>query len=237
MLAVGGFVGAIAGVLSGLIVARTAGLAQLVVSIAIVQLVQAFANKAVWMTGGSDGLSSIQPRPIFGVFEFDLYGKTAYLLSLFVLAVTFLVLRRIVRSPFGLLCRADKEDRLRTAAIGAAYYPALVKMYSISGVVAGLGGALAAMTAGVVGLDSVSFERSASALVTLAFGGTGTLFGAMLGASVLGIFEHLVSVSNPFHWLILMGLLLIAVVLFFPGGLQQVFTSYVTAPKRSRSKP
>ncbi len=223
MLAVGALAGGIAGALSGAVIVRVSGLAQLVLSIAIVQLVQAFANKAVSLTGGSDGLSGIEPAPIAGIFQFDLYERTAYVLALFLLIVTFLVLRRIVRSPFGLLCRAIKQDRLRTAAIGGAAYPALVKMYVISGLVAGLSGALAAMTAGVVGLDSVSFERSASALVMLALGGTGTLFGALLGTTVFQIFEHFISAANPFHWLILVGLLLISVVLFLPGGLQSAF--------------
>jgi branched-chain amino acid transport system permease protein len=224
MLVAGAGAGAAAGIVSGAIIARVSGLAQLVLSIAIVQLSQAFANKADWITGGSDGLSGIEPAPIAGLFPFDLYERAAFWLSVAVLVVTFLVLKRIVRSPFGLLCQAIREDPLRVSAIGASAYPALVKMYAISGFVAGLGGALSAMTAGVVGLDSVSFERSASTLVMLALGGTGTLYGALIGTGVFEIFEHFVSASNPFHWLIFLGLLLIGVVLFLPRGLQSLFT-------------
>lgn len=236
MLIIGALAGGVAGVLSGAIITRVSNLAQLVLSIAIVQLIQAFANKADWLTGGSDGLSGIEPAPVVGLFPFDLYEKTAYLLSLSVLLVTFLVLRRIVRSPFGLLCQAIKQDPLRVAALGGAAYPALVKMYFISGFVAGLGGALAAMTTGVVGLDSVSFDRSASALVMLALGGTGTLFGGLLGSTVFEIFEHLVSAANPFHWLILVGLLLIVVVLFLPQGLQSAFVRRKTLLNRMGPK-
>jgi branched-chain amino acid transport system permease protein len=191
-------------------------------SIAIIQLAQAFANKAASITGGSDGLSGIDPAPIAGLFAFDLYGHAAYGLSLGVLIAVFLFLRRLVRSPFGLFCRAIKEDPLRVAAIGGKAYPALVKMYAISGSVAGLGGALSALTAGVVALDSLSFERSANALIMLALGGTGTLFGALIGTSVFEIFEHFVSAANPFHWMIFLGLLLIAVVLVLPKGLQSI---------------
>lgn len=223
MLAVGAFAGMGAGIVSGAVIARVSGLAQLVLSIAIVQFLQAAANKASWLTGGSDGLSGIDPAPIASLFEFDLYDHSAFFLSLTVLTVTFLLLRRLVRSPFGLLCRAIKDDPLRVAAIGASTYPALVKMYAISGAVAGLGGALAAITTGVVGLDSLSFERSASALVMLALGGTGTLFGGLLGTGVYEMVEHSVSAANPFHWLIFIGALLIAVVLFLPRGLQSAF--------------
>ncbi len=236
MLAIGALAGGIAGAISGAVITRVSGLAQLVISIAIVELAQAFANKAAWLTGGSDGLSGIEPLPVAGLFPFDLYERTAYLLSLTVLLAVFLILRRIVRSPFGLLCRAIKQDRLRAEAIGAAVYPALVKMYVISGLVAGLGGALAAMTAGVTGLDSVSFERSASALIMLALGGVGTLFGALLGTAVFQIFEHLVSAANPFHWLILMGLLLIVVMLFLPHGLQSAFQRVAASRNASGSQ-
>jgi branched-chain amino acid transport system permease protein len=223
MLAAGAFAGMISGAVSGAVIVRVSGLAQLVLSIAIIQLLQAAANKASWLTGGSDGLSGIDPAPIAGLFAFDLYGRAAFILSLTLLILVFLILRRLVRSPFGLLCRAIKDDPLRAAAIGARAYPALVKMYAVSGAVAGLGGALAAITTGVVGLDSVSFERSASALVMLALGGTGTLFGALLGTGVYELVEHFVSAANPFHWLVFIGALLIAVVLFLPRGLQSAF--------------
>jgi branched-chain amino acid transport system permease protein len=103
--------------------------------------------------------------------------------------------------------------------IGAEVYPRLVIMYAVSGAVAGVGGALNAMTAGVVGLDSVSFERSAEVLVMLVLGGAGNLWGALFGSVVFQIFEHIVSATNPFHWMTLVGLLLIAIVLFAPRGL------------------
>jgi branched-chain amino acid transport system permease protein len=233
LLAVGAVAGALAGAVSGALIVRYAGLPQLVLSIAIVQLTYALANKASSVTGGSDGLSGIAPTPVLGLFEFDLWGRTGYLLGLVTLLVTFVVLSLIVRSPFGLLCRGIKEDPLRVEAMGASIYPALVKMYAISGAVAGLGGALAAVTVGVVGLDSVSFERSAEGLVMLVLGGTGTLYGALIGTVVFQLFEHIVSAANPFHWLTLVGLLLIAVVLFLPSGLQGL-GSVVTRMLRRR---
>ena len=222
LVLVGATAGAFAGLVSGALIARFNGLPQLVLSIALVQLVYALANKASSLTGGSDGLSGIAPAPVLGLFAFDLYGRTAYLFGLAVLVLVFVLLTRLVRSPFGLLCRGIREDPLRIHAMGARVYPALVKMYAISGAVAGVGGALAAITTGVVGLDSVSFERSAEALVMLVVGGTGTLTGALIGTLVFQAFEHVVSAANPFHWMTLVGLLLIGVVLFLPSGLQGI---------------
>lgn len=234
LLAVGTLAGGAAGLLSGVVVLRAAGLPQLVLSIAVVQLAAALANKASGVTGGSDGLSGISPRALFGRFEFDLYGQTGYVLACALLAVVFGLLRLLVRSPFGLLCRAIREDEVRVRAMGARIRPALVAMYGISGLVAGLGGGLSAITTGVVGLDSLSFERSATALVMLVFGGAGSLSGALIGTGVFQVFEHVVSAANPFHWLTIMGLLLVAVVLFLPGGLQGIATGLPRLWRRRR---
>ena len=92
-------------------------------------------------------------------------------------------------------------------------------MYGFSGAVAGIGGAVMAINTGVVGLDSVSFERSAEALVMLVVGGAGSLWGAFFGSLVFQFFEHYASAANPFHWMTMMGALLIAIVLFAPRGL------------------
>lgn len=220
LIAAGAAAGSLAGFVFGLIVLQTTGLAQLVLSIALVQLTHEAANKASGITGGSDGMIGITPSRLLGVFSFDFYGRTAYLFGLALLLIAFAVLRRIVRSPFGLLCRGIMEDRVRIGAMGAFSFPALLKMYAISGAVAGAGGALVAITTGVVGLDSVSFEWSAEALVMLVLGGASSLYGALVGTVVFMAFEHLVSAASPFHWLIIVGALLIAVVLFLPEGLR-----------------
>ena len=177
LLMVGMLAGVATGIPSGLLVGRFRGLQQLVLSIAFGELVAALANKLTPWTGGSDGLSGITPAPVFGVFDFDLYGRTPYWLSVGTLAVIMAALAAFVRSPFSLTCEAIRDDDLRARMIGLAVYPRLVAMYAVSGAVAGAGGALSAITTGVVGLDSVSFERSAEVLVMLVLGGAGCLWG------------------------------------------------------------
>lgn len=219
MLAIGAVAGMVAGALSSLVILRGHGLSQLVLSIAVVQLAHEGANKLSAWTGGSDGLSGIMPSPLFGLFRFDLWGRTAYVMAVVLLILVFLGVRMVARSPFGMLCRGIKQDPLRVRAMGAPVYATLVQMYIISGAVAGLGGALSAIASKVVGLDSLSFNLSAEALVMLVLGGAGNLFGAMIGTLVFVWFEDLVSAINPFHWLTIVGALLICVVLFAPKGL------------------
>ena len=219
MTIVGLAAGAVAGLVSGFVILRAHGLAQLVLSIAVIHLFHEAANKASGWTGGSDGLSAIMPDPVFGMFEFDLWGKTAYAYGLVLLVIVFLLLHVLVRSPFGMLARGVRQDPVRIAAMGASSRSVLMRMYVISGAVAGIGGALSAISTQVVGLDSLSFTLSAESLVMLVLGGTGSLYGALIGTVVFMLFEDTLSAANPFHWLTIVGALLIAVVLFAPKGL------------------
>jgi branched-chain amino acid transport system permease protein len=219
MIGIGAIAGAVAGLVSGVVILRGHGLAQLVLSIAVIHLFHEAANKASTYTGGSDGLSGIAPDPLLGLFAFDLWGRTAYGFGIILLILVFILLRILVRSPFGMLCRGIRQDPIRISAMGASVKANLIKMYVISGAVAGIGGALNAVSTQVVGLDSLSFTNSAEALVMLVLGGAGSLYGAFVGTIVFMWFEHVVSAANPFHWLTIVGALLIAVVLFAPRGL------------------
>jgi branched-chain amino acid transport system permease protein len=233
LIAIGALAGAVAGLVMGTIMLRAHGLAQLVLSIAIVQLFHEAANKASAYTGGSDGLAGLMLDPLFGVFEFDLWGQTAYLFGLVLLVLVFIALKFVVSSPFGMLCRGIKEDPIRIRAMGAFVFPVLLKMFVISGAIAGMGGALAAISTQVVGLDSLSFELSANALVMLVLGGLGTLYGALVGTVIFMGFEHVVSAINPFHWMTMVGALLIAVVLAAPGGLSGALEKLSAPGKRT----
>ena len=234
LILIGAVAGAAAGLLMGTIMLRAHGLAQLVLSIAIVQLFHEVANKASAYTGGSDGLAGLVLSPLFGIFEFDLWGQTAYLFGLALLVLVFIVLKFVVSSPFGMLCRGIKEDPIRIGAMGAFVFPVLLKMFVISGAVAGMGGALAAISTQVVGLDSVSFELSANALVMLVLGGLGSLYGALVGTVIFMGFEHVVSAINPFHWMTMVGALLIAVVLAAPRGLSGLVDTFLPSRNPSR---
>lgn len=218
LVGIGALSGCLAGVVMGSVMLRTHGLPQLVLSIAIVQLVHEGANKASAITGGSDGLAGMVPAPLFGRFAFDLWGRSAYLFALFVLLAVLSALVVVARSPFAMLCRGARQDPVRLESLGVPVFPTLLRMFAISGAVAGTGGALGAIATQVVGLDSVSFELSANSLVMLALGGVGKLYGALIGTSLFMLVEHVVASINPFHWMTMVGALMVGVVLAAPGG-------------------
>ncbi|MBK1835819.1 branched-chain amino acid ABC transporter permease [Azospirillum sp. YIM B02556] len=219
MLAAGGIAGGGIALATGALILHARGLTLLMLTIAVGQIVQEVANKARDWTGGSDGLSGIDPAPVLGLFRFDMFGRTSYLFALAVLVAGLLVARRIMRSPFGLACRGVREDPLRISAIGGSPKSYLVALYAVAGVFAGVAGALTAVTSGIVGLDSAGFPWSAEALVMLVLGGTGRLYGAVIGTAAFMGIHHILAASDPFHWMGFIGLFLIGIVLFLPGGI------------------
>ncbi|WP_310609598.1 branched-chain amino acid ABC transporter permease [Limnohabitans sp.] len=215
-LAVGMAVGALLAFLSGLFLLRYQGFTFLMLTVAVAQITLSLAQKARAWTGGDDGLSGFSMGPLLGRFAFDLEGKVAAWYALAVLVVLFYVARRLVNSPFGLAVRGVHENRARMAALGTPVFLRLLAMYTAAGLLAGAAGALSAQTNAVVGLDSLSFAMSAEALVMLVLGGAGNLTGALVGAAVFTLLHHTASSINPYHWLFVVGFLLMAVVLVSP---------------------
>ena len=219
-------VAAVAGWVSSFLVVRGQDLTRLMVTLGMCLMLYEFANKAVSITGGIDGLWGISMDPLLGVFEFDLEGKTAFVYSYVVLLLSFLFLQRLVRSTFGLSLIAIREGVARMPAIGVSVQQRLRTVYAISAGVAGLAGALMAQTTQFVGLDAVSFHRSADVLIMLVLGGAGHLYGALLGAGVFVLVQDKVASINPVYWQFWIGLLLVIIVMVGRGGMIGVYQQW-----------
>jgi branched-chain amino acid transport system permease protein len=214
----GAVLAAVAGYLSSLIVVRFRHLAIIMITLGIGLLVHEAANKMHWLTGGADGLQGVRMWPVLGMFEFDIWGYTGYAYSLIVLFVVFLMVRRIIHSPFGLSLRGIRENWTRMPAIGAPSQSHLRKVYTLSAAIAGIAGALLAQTTETVSLQVLSFERSADTVVMLVLGGTGKLYGGLVGAVIFMVARDQFSGINPQLWYFWIGLLLVAVVMLLPNG-------------------
>ena len=228
-LVVAAAAGAVLAWISGMFLVRYEGLTFLMLTIAVAQIMQNLASKLQFITGGDDGLSGFMVGPLLGQFEFDMFGVTGYWYSAIVLLISYAVLRRIMNSPFGLCCQGIRENRDRMQANGTRLHPYLLRLYVLSGVFAGIAGGLSAQITQVVGLDSLSFNLSAEGLVMLVLGGTGNLLGAIIGTGLFMAIHHFASSANPFHWLFVIGGLLMLVV-FLPKGAVQVYAQRLFAP-------
>lgn len=218
-LVVGAVAGAVIALLSAPLVLRSHGLTAVMITLAIAQLLQEVASKWRGLTGGDDGLSGILPSKLLGVFEFDFLGRTGFWYALIVLVLCFAVMRRLMRSPFGLISIGIREEAGRMHALGAPVTRHLGAVYIVGGAFAGIAGALSAQITQVVGLNSLSFAHSAEVLVMLVLGGTGRLWGALAGATVFMLVHHYAAAADPLRWMLVIGLMLLVVVLAFPGGL------------------
>jgi branched-chain amino acid transport system permease protein len=218
-LAGAGMVAAAAGFLTSFLVLRGADLTRLMVTLGVSMMLYEAANKLTDFTGGVDGLQGVEIKPVLGMFGFDLYSKTAYWYSVAVLFVMFWVARRLVHSPFGLSLRGIRQNVGRMPAIGAPVNGRLVVVYTIGAAYAGIAGALLTQTTQFVSLDVLAFSRSAELLLILVLGGTGSLYGALVGTMVFMAAHHFLSDINPQYWQFWLGAALVLIVLFAREGI------------------
>jgi branched-chain amino acid transport system permease protein len=201
------------GFITSFLVLRGSDLSRLMVTLGIALMLGEIANRFSNITGGADGLQGVTVAPIFGLFRFDMFGHTGYIYTLIVLFTCFVVARRIVYSPFGLSLRALKGNTLRAAAIGIPVNRRLVAIYTVSAGMAGMAGALLTQTTAFCSLDVFSFERSADLLLVLIIGGTGYLYGGLIGAVIYKFLQDWIASLTPQYWQFWIGFVLVAIVL------------------------
>jgi branched-chain amino acid transport system permease protein len=218
-LLISGAVAAAVGFLASFVIVRVQHLALIMITVGMGLLMYELANAMTWLTGGSDGLRGVRTWPLFGTFRFDIWGYNAYAYSLAVLFIGFLVTRRIINSSFGLALRGVRENVLRMPQIGSEYRTHLQKIYTISAGMAGVAGALLTQTTNTAALDALSFTRSADVVIMLILGGTGQLYGGIVGAIVVLLARDRLAGMNPQYWYFWIGLILMFVVLFMPRGI------------------
>src|SRR6201989_1181347 len=208
-----GLAAAALGFLTSFLVIRGADLTRLMVTLGIALLLEALAERFSDITGGTDGLQGIEMQPILGMFAFDMFGKTGFWYCLIVLFLLFLLARRIVHSPFGLSLRAIKNNPLRASAIGISVNRRLIAIYTLAAFYAGIAGAPFPQTPQLASLDVFSFERSADLMLVLVIGGTGYLYGGLIGAIVFRMLQEVFSTITPQYWQFWIGLVLVVIVL------------------------
>ena len=204
---------AAAGLLSSFLILRGTDLTRLMVTVGLATVFYEIANKAAGITGGADGLQGIVMGPLLGLWDFDLFGRTAYLYSLTTLFVLFFLARRLVASPFGMSLRAIRDNPLRARAIGVPVTRRLVAVHTIAAVYAGIAGVLLAQTTQFVSLDVLALHRSADVLLVLVIGGTGWLYGGLIGALAFKLLQDVLAGLTPQYWHFWVGLLLVILVL------------------------
>jgi branched-chain amino acid transport system permease protein len=173
------------------------------------------------ITGGDNGLLDI-PRPPVAIGTLDLIDLGSPVRFYIFVAVLFMAVfvgaRRVIHSPFGSTLLAIRENEGRASAAGYDVRQFKILAFVLSGAVTGLAGALYAMMLNLVTLDTINLELSTEILVMTIIGGTGSFLGSLLGASSIILIGDFMSSIWP-RWPMLLGIALILVVMFVPGGL------------------
>lgn len=213
-------VSAAAALLMGLLIIRTSGIFFIMATIAFSQMLYYLFHDSAF-AGGSDGIYLfLKPEvAIAGVQLLDLENpRSLFYLALGSLVLLYLLLRTILRAPFGrvLLGIKHNEDRVRSMGYNPLFYK--LAAFVIAGTIAGYAGMLSATQYGFVSPGQVSWQLSAHALVMVILGGMGSLFGPILGAFAFEGLHQLFAGLTP-HWELPMGLVVIAMVLLLPRGI------------------
>ncbi|HET9977714.1 MAG TPA: branched-chain amino acid ABC transporter permease [Burkholderiaceae bacterium] len=204
---------ALLGLLTSPMIVRGTDLTRLMVTMGVALVLYELANKFDTLTGGADGLQGVVIGPLLGRFEFDLGARVASFYSLATLFIAFIVLRRVVHSPFGASLQALRDNRLRLGAIGLSVNGRLAAVYTLSAALAGAAGALLVQTTSFASLDVFDFHRSADVMLALVIGGAGWLWGGLVGAVAFKVLHDLLSAITVQYWTFWIGLFLVVLML------------------------
>lgn len=174
------------------------------------------------VTGGENGLSFRRPAlGIPGLWTTPFTPETLHWFVLAVVAGSYLILRRIMRSPFGMVLQSIRENEPRTGAIGYAVERYKIVAVMLSGLFAGLSGVLYAVQNRFAAPDFVFFIISGDAVIFNVMGGIGTLVGPIVGAATFLLLREGLGrlFGDQFPYLIPLGFIFIAIIIFLPQGL------------------
>ena len=172
------------------------------------------------VTGGENGLSFKRPAlAIPGLFSVPFDSNTLHWFVLAVVTVSYLVLRRITHSPFGMVLQSIRENEPRTRAVGYAVERYKIVAVMLSGVFAGLAGVLYALQNRFAAPDYVFFVVSGEVVIFNVMGGIGTLVGPIVGAAFFLLLREGFSRFFTEFYLIPVGIIFTAMVIFMPQGL------------------
>lgn len=216
---------ALCALIIGVLVLRTSGIFFIMATLAFAEMLFYLFHDTD-IAGGSDGIY-IHQRPLLDIFGWqplDLADVNHfYYLALLMSAAVMLLLRVILRSPFGQVIVGIRVNEQRMRALGFETFRYKLVCFVIAGALAGLAGYLAAVQFGVVNPEMLGWHLSGSVLMMVILGGMGTLTGPVLGALTLMVLEEVFQALTR-HWQLLTGAVIVMVALYLPGGLAGVWS-------------
>jgi branched-chain amino acid transport system permease protein len=224
-LAAGTGVGALSALAVGYLCVQRTGIYFIMLTFALNQLFYFVAYQWTSVTGGEDGMPGI-PRP--AMLGIDFSGPIAYYVFV---SMSFLLslwtMKRIVESPFGKILQAIRENETRAEAVGYDVARFKLLAFVVAGAFSGLAGVLYAMLFGIVPLEAIGFVFSGNVVFATLIGGSGSLYGPIIGSVVfIWLSESVATVWA--RWPLLLGVAFVIVVLFLRGGVVEAWSRFVS---------
>jgi branched-chain amino acid transport system permease protein len=209
-------VSAVFALVTGIVCLRTRGVNFIIITMAFAQMVF-FAFVSIEEYGGDDGLV-IEMRSEFGsLIDLENASVLYYVCFVSLLLVLYLI-RRIVRSRFGMVIQGARGNEPRMQSLGFDTFRYKLACYVIAGTICGYAGALLGNFTNFISPEMMDWTRSGELIFMVVLGGTGSVFGPVLGTSVFLLLEEILS-GLWLYWQLVFGVFLILVVLFAKGGI------------------
>jgi branched-chain amino acid transport system permease protein len=209
-------IAAVLGVVAGGLAIRRQGIYFAMITLALSQMMYFFALQAKF-TGGEDGIQGVPRGRLFGLFDLS-HEMTMYVFVLIVFLAGFLLIYRIINSPFGEVLKAIRENELRTISLGYKTERYKLVAFVLSATLAGLAGAMNSLVFQLASLTDVHWTMSGDVVLMTLLGGLGTVFGPVVGAFIVIAMQNYLA---PFgQWvLVIQGAIFVVCVLLFRRGI------------------
>ncbi len=212
----GGLVAGGLGAVFGWIAIRRQGIYFAMITLALAQMIYFFCVQAPF-TGGEDGIQAIPRGDLFGLISLD-RDITMYWLVAAVFLGSFLLIHRVVHSPFGQVLKAIRENEPRATSLGYRTDDYKLLAFIISATLAGVAGATKSLVFGIATLTDVHWSMSGEVVLMTLVGGLGTVFGPVVGAAVIVTMQNYLAEMGA--WVtVIQGIIFVACVLVFRRGL------------------
>jgi branched-chain amino acid transport system permease protein len=213
---IGALLAGVQGAIFGWVAIRRQGIYFAMITLALAQMIYFFCLQAPF-TGGEDGIQAVPRGHLFGFIslapDMNMYWFVA---AVFVLC--FLLIHRIVHSPFGQVLKAIRENEPRTTSLGYRTDDYKLVAFILSATIAGVAGGTKSLVFGIATLTDVHWSMSGEVLLMTLVGGLGTVFGPMIGAAVIVAMQNYLAEMGA--WVtVIQGVIFIACVLAFRRGI------------------
>ena len=234
-IAAGVIASGLIGLVVGAVAIRRQGIYFAMITLAIAQMVYFICLQAPF-TGGEDGLQGVPRGALFGLISLE-SDTTMYYLVVAIFVACFLVISRIVHSPFGQVLKMIRENEPRAISLGYQVDRYKLMAFALSAALAGLAGSLKTLVMGFATLSDVHWSMSGEVILMSLLGGVGTFFGPVFGAGIVISLQNLLADKVGSWVTVIIGVIFVLCVLTFRKGVVGELQAYLERRRRAKAAP